>query len=300
MRRRLALAMGTAAVLAAVPTPVGVASPSADLAAGPADTVPPRGAVAGLRSPATGVLTLWLDADDDGSGLATAEVRLGGVLAADAILASAACPASCRRAVRAVPLAVPTSIVSDGAQPLTVTVTDHADHASVVLDVTITVANVPRTPSTPSATVVVGDGGSSSVPPAGTDALGPAGTPSGAAATAGACASPRLTALLSQRPSGVRAGRAVVVAGRRYRFRGRLTCVTPRGRRSAPAGTPVAIWHRVRGRWHRKSGTTTRADGRFTVVIAIPSSRVVRFGHPDGSPASQVRIGLVAERRGRR
>ncbi len=234
----------------------------------------PSAAIGGVRSPAAGTLDLTVQATGDASGLRSATVALGGVTQDSGFFgepdclpdasAEGGCPST-----GALPLTVETSAVSDGVHRLQVTVTPGAGPAVVVYDEAITVDNTPVV-STPSVTVTVGSGTISPSPPGGGG--GPP-RPGGV----GACASPRLSMFLAQSPLRFRRAVPVLVAGRRYRYSGRLTCRVNGRRRSAPRGTYIGVRNRLRGRTFVKPALRVRSRGRIVARLAYRSSRVIVF-----------------------
>jgi hypothetical protein len=236
------------------------------------DTTAPTGAVGGLRSPASGTLELRLSASDVGWGLANAEASLGGV-SAFVRLGSGSCPehpspggpepapGDCPASVSAVPLDLDTRSLPDGGHRLVVRVTDAAANTATLLDRQIEVRNAapPGTGST-IATVTVGVASKS---PGGEEGKGK-GCEKGKACERGKggekgkglalkrrrCRAPHLAMRLARKPLWHTLPHHVPVLryGRRYPYRGRLTCLGSHHRRvSAARGTPVDVYFRV---WH--------------------------------------------------
>lgn len=281
------------------------------------DDAPPAGAVGGIVSPAAGTLSLSLRATDAGLGLAEARVLVDGQLVAVTDIGGAACAelspvdttidvragAACPARADDVPLAVATTGLPDGEHRLQVLVRDVAGNTTAAADEMIVVAN---TRPTRSASAVLDLGGGGSVPAS----TGGTGTSGGGATGAGetggrpgtvACARPRLTMALRQRPLRRSRGIPVLRRGGRYRFSGRLTCVVGGRRVSAPRDTVVEILNVIGRRTLRKSGTTVRARGEVTAILAYRSSRLIRFRFrsADGNVA-QVSIRIVVSRRSSR
>jgi hypothetical protein len=123
-----------------------------------------------------------------------------------------------------------------------------------------------------------------------------------AGASSQQCRSPRLSVFLAQKPLRVRRGVPVLKSGKRYRFKGRLTCVINGRRRSAPKRTRIDILNTVRrnkrNRTVKKAGTRIRDKGRLSVILAYRSSRLItfRFTNSDGQ-RSQVRIRIRVAKR---
>ena len=86
----------------------------------------------------------------------------------------------------------------------------------------------------------------------------------------------------------------VLVAGKRYRFTGRLTCIINGRRVSAPKRTRIDVRAIVHGRSVRKGRTAVGAKGKIVFRIASPSSRTLefRFTAPNGK-VTRVRIKIV-------
>jgi hypothetical protein len=273
----------------------------------------PRGAVGGLQSPASGVLQLGVHATDAGLGLARTSATLDGRPAATTDLGAASCAdlspadpaidlalgAACPAVVGNAALLVDTLAVADGVHQLTVTATDAAGNVATLVDQPFTVLNHPP-PFSSSAILAIGnntpgqDGGGSA------GGGGVAGT-GGATTPATACATPRLSLFLAQRPLRVSHGIAVLRSGARYRFSGRLTCLVAGHRRSAPRRLVVEILNKVKGRTLLKSGTTIGAAGAISVILSYRSSRTIVFRYRDaGSAAATASVSirvLVSSRR---
>lgn len=272
------------------------------------DPAPPRGSVGGLRSPARGVLTLEVNAADDGVGLASARAIVDGAplgqVALDARCAADLDPATpaldvplggCARQASRVALPVDLSGQQVGAHRLQVRVVDAAGNEADVYDGELAVAG-PDSVFTPTVTLKVGD----PRPPAPGGGAGGAGSPS-APGTVPQCLRPQLSMALDQRPLRVSRGRPVLRAKGRYRFRGRLTCRAGKVRRSAARGVPVEVLNRVGRRTFGVTGATTTTGGRWTMILSYRTSRTLIFRHRSASGTSQVRIPItvVPQRAGR-
>lgn len=232
-----------------------------------------------------------VDADDDGSGLARAGAQLdgspAGEIALDPVCGAAPPPTEgCTKVVRGAPLRIDLSRAAVGDHRLQVWVTDGAGNRSVLFDGVVAVA--PPDP-TYSSTVqfVVGD-------PSRRDAIDTV-PPRMSVGTAG-CAKPRLSVALASRPLRVSGGRSVLRAGKRYRFRGRLTCVVDGQRRSAQAGTRIELLRKVGRRTRRVTGATTRAGGRITKTLSYGSSCTLIFRHRAQDGQGRVAIRLLVSR----
>jgi hypothetical protein len=258
------------------------------------------GAVGGVRDPASGVLELWVQASESGdAGLRTARAMLAGQLLDTAHFDDPACAAGSAvecPAAGGVGLRVPTTAVPDGERRLEVAIVDGNGVAVHVLDRTITVANTPI-PWTSTVTIGIGSSGTTSPSPAPGD--GGSGGGPGPGGGAIGCRSPRLSVSLAQRPLRWRRGTPVLLAGRNYRFRGRLTCVIDARRRAAPRGTRVELRHVRRGRTIARRNVPVGANGRIRARLMFRSSRslVFRVRAADGKRV-QVRIPIrVVSRR---
>jgi hypothetical protein len=112
-----------------------------------------------------------------------------------------------------------------------------------------------------------------------------------AGVSATSCPSPKLSMELSQKPLRISHGVPVLKYGKRYRFRGRLTCVVNHKRVSAAKSTRIDLLNKVGKKTVTKGGTTVRHSGRITIILAYKSSRTLtfRYTNPDGK-RSQVKI----------
>ena len=103
---------------------------------------------------------------------------------------------------------------------------------------------------------------------------------------------------LSQKPMRVSRGVAVLQYGKRYRFRGRLTCVINGRRVSAPKRARVDIFNTVGKKTVEKAGTTVRDKGNLTVILSYKSSRLIRFRFTSSTgQRSQVSIRIKVEKK---
>jgi hypothetical protein len=249
---------------------------------------PPTGSVASWHSPAgpeTMPLDVRADAAPDGPNLGQATVYLAG----KPILSGDLCdPAqSCRSGE--VSLALGTANYLDGTYDLRVTVADATGNARTVLDdPTFQIWNDRPTGSS-TATLTVGSG----VPqPEASRGGGSSGGVRGASARS--CTKPKLSMVLDQRPLRIRHGVPVLVAGKRYRFTGRLTCVIDGRRVAAPKRTRIEVRALVHGRSVPKGRASVGAKGKIVIRLASPSSRTLefRFTLPSGK-ATRVRIRIA-------
>ena len=280
-------------------TPLARARPATEqfAAAAAVDEEAPRGAVSGLRSPARGPLELAVSATDGGAGLAVASATVDGQPAGQVRLGPEGCgppPAgvSCPATVSAVALTVDVAPFAIGAHTLQVRVADAAGNEALILDERIEVAGPPPT-YTPSVTLGIGDGGSGSN-------VGPGGLAPGQRPTP-PCLAPRLSMTLDERPLRMtKRGLPVLRAGRRYRFRGRLTCAVDDGRRSAPRGIPITLISELGPGGNStlsKTGLATRRSGRVTLIMSYRSSRTLLFRYESADASTtRVRIAIVVAR----
>ena len=82
---------------------------------------------------------------------------------------------------------------------------------------------------------------------------------------------------LAQRPLRYRRGVPVLAAGRKYRYKGRLTCRIDGRRRAAPPGLRVQLRNRLRGSTYSEPSIRVRRRGVIVVRLAYRRSRVVIF-----------------------
>jgi hypothetical protein len=255
------------------------------------DAKPPTGAVGGVSSRAAGVMTLSVLAVDDGIGLSGASAALDGVTFDESPFGDGACVEAPDEAagkdcpqVSTATLEVPTTEVGDGPHQLTVTARDAAHNVATLVDQTITVANTPPK-DTSTVTVTIGSGKVS----------GPSGSkPPGGGGGGGeekGCASPQLDVFLASKPLGIRRGTPVLLAGRKYRFRGRLTCRIDGKRKAAPRGTAVQLRLLARGRVVATKRLAVGRRGRLSARLAFARSRVLVF-RIRGAGGNLVRVGL--------
>jgi hypothetical protein len=194
--------------------------------------------------------------------------------------------ADCPAEVVGVPLPVDLSSVPDGRHLLVVSVTDAAGTTASLINQQIEVLNHPAS-TTPSVTVSVGTlGGEGS------------GGSGESAATQNPCADAALSIRLADKPLRVVHGRLVLRRGKRYLYRGRLTCVTNGQRTGAPRNTVVDLRFKVRSHGYNHFGTTTNARGRISVVVACKSTRTIVFSYtsPTGV-VTQTSLHVVTRKR---
>jgi hypothetical protein len=186
--------------------------------------------------------------------------------------------------------AIDTTAFADGNHTLTVKVFDAAGNETDGLtDYAFEILNHPPT-GTNTATLDI-QSGSTSQTNGSQNGAGGGGTGGVKGASASSCSSPKLSMELSQKPLRVSHGHPVLKKGKRYRFRGRLTCVVNTKRHSAPVSTRIDLLNVVGKRTVRKGGTTVRSAGKITIILSEKSSRtlVFRYTNPDGK-TSQVKL----------
>jgi hypothetical protein len=280
-----------------------------------ADTTPPNGALAGVRSPAAGTLELRLYASDVGLGLAGAEASLDQAVSAFVRLGTGLCPefpfpggsepppGECPDSVSAVPIALDTRSLSDGPHELRVRVTDAAANTSTLLDREIVISNATPAGAGPIATATVGV--------ASRGGGGPSGRGGQLSQPPGLCRAPKLKMRLAARPLWyTRRHVAVLRFRRRYPFRGRLTCLVSGHRLSAPEGTRVGVFYRVwrrsfdrhRGPVRRLQKATLRVrNGRLRIKLGFRSGRTLIFRYrAQNGEVAKAKIRLAVPPRSRR
>ncbi len=279
---------------------VGGIGPSANVSADPKDPNYPYSTVA-----------VW--ANDNGSGLWKTELYIDDQLAGsfeyvDSHGAGQACVDALRNGT---PLPLENDCLhaygeprgikfdstkfADGKHKATVKLYDVSGRvAEPVKDASFEILNHPD-PGNKTANLSIGSG--SSAQQNGSNNGGSGGV---AGKSATSCSSPRLSMELSQRPLRVSRGVPVLVSGKRYRFRGKLTCLVAGKRRSAPARTPIQLLNTIGKRTYRKGGATVRGKGAITIILAYRSSRtlVFRYTNPDGK-RSQVKLKIKVVKKSR-
>jgi len=257
---------------------------------------------ADLHTPST--IDVW--GNDSGSGLYKAELYVDGVLTGTFKYVNA--DGSGQACVNAVDSGTPLPLKNDclrnyhgpkgidfdstawpdGKHTATVKLYDVSGRVSQPLkDAPFEITNHPDH-GNPSANLNIGSG-STSRQNGGSGGSGGSGGVAGESETS--CDSPRLSMELSQRPLKLSKGVPVLVSGKRYRFRGRLTCLVGGKRRSAAVKTPIELLNTIGKHTYRKGGATVRTNGAITMILAYKSSRtlVFRYTNPDGR-RSQVKL----------
>jgi len=189
------------------------------------------------------------------------------------------------------------SPLPDGKHTATVKLYDVSGRVSQPLkDAPFEITNHPDH-GNPSANLNIGSG-STSQQNGGSGGTGGSGGVAGESETS--CNSPRLSMELSQRPHKLSKGVPVLVSGKRYRFRGKLTCLIGGKRRSAPVKTPIELLNTIGKHTYRKGGATVRTNGAITMILSYKSSRtlVFRYTNPDGR-RSQVKLKIKVVKKSR-
>jgi len=285
----------------------------------PTDNGAPHMAVGGITDPAAGTLNLDIQATD-GVGLdfaeawfdgqpKTAQFKFNGTDAKYAgckdltpatatvidLPLDAVCPT-----VAPASLSISTAALANGPAAINVRVVDLAGK-EVVHRQAISILNNPYL-GVSSQTLSIGTSGIivPTTPPTNPPGGGGGGGGGGAVtpAQAQSCSSPRLSAILASKPVPVSKGVPVLRYRHRYRFTGRLTCVVNGKRKSAPKRTRIDLFTKIGKRTAEKSGTTIRDKGRFSMIVAYPSSRTLTFRFTNAAgKRSQVSIKVKVEKK---
>jgi hypothetical protein len=277
------------------------------------DAKAPTGAVGGWRSPASDLvdkahpedpaaLRLNVQASDVGVGLKSATAYLDGVAVASGNFGDASCvelssdsaqidlpygavgqndnvdtgaPVGCLNRGE-LTLLVKTAAVADGPNhTITVTATDWAGNTTKLMDNVKTEVLNHVDLGKSSQELSIGTSGTTTPNANANNNSG--GSNSAAGNAAQVCRSPRLSISLAQKPMRISNGQPVLQYGKRYRFNGRLTCVTNGKRKSAPKRARVDITNKIGKKTYEKAGTTVRDKGRLTVILAYKTSRTITF-----------------------
>jgi hypothetical protein len=227
--------------------------------------------------------TVKADAATDGPDLGQATLYLGSE-SIPVALCAAADPCRSGQAT----LSLNTTDFADGTYDLRIVVADVTGNGRTVLDDPDFQIWNNRPTGSNTATLTVGSG----VPPLASGASGSSGGVRGASAAS--CTAPKLSMILDQRPLRIRHGVPVLVAGKRYRFTGRLTCVINGKRVSAPKRTRIDARALVGGRSVPKGRASVGAKGKVVFRLASPSARTLefRFSGLDGK-VTRVRIRIA-------
>jgi hypothetical protein len=273
-----------------------------------ADTSPPFAAVGGIGSDRRGVMNVAVWAADRGVGLGRVDVLIDGERAATGRYGDESCTdlspadpqvdlplgANCP-ANGALTLPVDTNAYPDGDRKLEIRVYDAAGNEfDPVTDYAFKIVNHPS-PGSSTGTLDVGSGNTTQQSGGGRGGRGDV-----AGETATSCSSPKLSMFLSQEPAKVSNGVPLLTYAKRYRFRGRLTCVVGGKRRSAPRRTRIDLLNTIGRTTHEKGGATVRGDGRITLILAYKSSRTLVFRYTSaGGRRSQVKIRIRVAKDGK-
>lgn len=287
------------------------------------DDSKPTLAVGGVRSPGSDYnsstarydLPMMFDvrASDSGSGLRRADILIDGAVVAGAAFVGDACPAEdlspgspqVDLALGAqcvmydgVQIPVATTAFGDGPHTLEVRVTDWAGNVgSWTPSAPWSILNNPDLGS-PTATLNIGSSGIVE-PPQQNPSPGPGGGVGGAQSSS--CRTPRLSVSLDSKPLRISKRRPVLLAKKRYRFEGRLTCVVNGKRRSAPKSTRIEVLNKVGRKTVSKPATRLRSGGKINVLLKTPNvsgSRTLIFRYRNASgQRSQVSIRVTITKR---
>jgi hypothetical protein len=266
------------------------------------DASPPQLSIGGWHSPTAVAESLVVSGTDVGTGLAFAQASIDGTLVDTESFGGSDCtdlsPSSAQvdlplaedcPSVATTTLKVDPTTLPDGPHTLVVRVSDAAGNVTTQ---TKPLESVHIVPGSRFATLSVG----TSVPAAQTGGTGGSGGVLGASASS--CAKPKLSMLLDQKPLRVSHGVPVLRRGKRYRFRGRLTCVVRGHRVDAPKRTRVDVLNKLGRRTLDKGGALTRTKGRVTVIVTALSTRTLIFRFADASGKRvEVRIKVKVVRR---
>ena len=128
---------------------------------------------------------------------------------------------------------------------------------------------------------------------------GPGGGVGGAQSSS--CRTPRLSVALRTKPLRISKNRPVLLAKKRYRFDGRLTCVVNGKRRSAPKSTRIEVLNKVGRKTVSKPATRLRSGGKLNAILKTPNvsgSRTLIFRYRNASgQRSQVSIRVTITKR---
>jgi hypothetical protein len=199
--------------------------------------------------------------------------------------------ADCPTVAAPVKLSFDTKQIPDGDHTLVVKVFDAAGNET---DETraLEVVNHPNL-GRPSATLTIG----TSVPGAQESGGVSGGTGGVAGATASSCSRPKLSVVLNQKPLRIRHSVPVLKQGKRYRFRGRLTCVVHNQRVSAPRRTRIDRLDKLGRRTISKGGALVRSRGKLTFIVPALSSRTLIFRFINGDHRLDVKIKIKVAHR---
>lgn len=296
------------------------------------DTTPPRGDVA-RNSPITILAYEAIDketqrrigldevvvrvyADDAGVGLGRAVLNIDGIDRASANIGNctditpgggqvdlpwdASRCLSENRSTGGTELKVTPTGLAAGIHHRKVTLYDAVGNATVILDEDFEILR----PEAPISSRELSIGTSNLFIPDLNQNVNPPGGGGTAGSQAGACRSPRLSMSLNQKPLRISKGIPVLQAGKRYKFRGRLTCVLNGKRRSAPKRTAVLIYNKVGKKTVRKPATRVGTSGRLNVKLKYPAGKrtlIFRFTNADRQRSQvQIKIRVVKKKAAKR
>jgi hypothetical protein len=280
-----------------VPVSIAAALCVAFAVAAPARAAGLSGAVGGWSNPIDGARLLDVQARDQTGRLVAATLSVDGQRVGPP---ASLCPADSRTGcqVESAQLPLNTTAFPDGVHRVVVTISDDQGAIAALLDQQIAFHNAPPANSS-SATLTISGGGTVSPEPS-PGGSGRGGSGGVESASKSSCTSPILSMSLAQAPLRVSHGVPVLLKSKRYRFRGRLTCVIGGRRRSAPKGAKVELLDVVKGRTVHRPKLTVGASGKLTVVVAYASSRTLEFRYRavDGKTSIvRVKIRIAARKR---
>jgi hypothetical protein len=206
----------------------------------------------------------------------------------------------CPRTLTSAVLNVDWNSIPAGNYTRTVKVYDVAGNSSVALDAEPFEIIHPDKASA-SATLSIASGAFSTPEPTTPKPGGSGGTGGRAGTTGSACHTPRLSVVLASKPVRISNGVPVLLYKKKYRFKGRLTCVINGKRKSAPKRTKVEILNTVGKKTVKKPRTAIRSKGAVDLKLAFTSSRTVIFRFTSSSGRrSQVKIKLKIVKKSKR
>jgi hypothetical protein len=189
-------------------------------------------------------------------------------------------------------MTVDAGVLPNGFHTLIVRVVDAAGHVKEITQDTEVLNNVDR--GSASQSLSIGTNGINTTPGSTNNNGGSGGV---AGASSQNCNTPRLSVVLADKPKKVSKGVPVLVAKKRYKFTGRLTCVINGKRKAAPKRARIDLQNKIGKKTYDKSGTTVASKGNFTIILAYRSSRtlIFRFTNADGK-RSQVSIKIKVQK----
>jgi hypothetical protein len=258
-----------------------------------ADDSPISAAIGGVSSPASGDMSIQVQATDTAAKLVSAVAIVDGRQVGVGDLCPADSNTNCQ--AQGTTIGWHTTDFPDGVHQLVVRI---ADANGTTLDKTQSFEILNHPPQgSPSQTLNIGSGSQPQQNGSGNNG----GSGGVAGASASSCTSPKLSMQLAQKPLRVSKGHPVLQKGKRYRFTGRLTCVVNGKRHSAPKKTRVEENDVVKGKRSFKGGTLVQGSGKVSIIIAVTSSRTIEFSVTDANgKTSRVRIKVTVSKQKRK